>query len=510
VEALIDRDVLIKVTQLLKQYEAIIAKRLTDAAYMGLLIHLAIAIQRTTRGERIYMNPELLNELKCDAHFEIAGTIGKSIETQFNIVFPVDELGYITMHLKGSKLKTSALVDENDMMISNYQISRLASKMIAVFKDESGYDLRDDERLLVGLVTHLKPALTRMKLQLDIRNPLLDKIKEMYPEIFSMSAKASALVTESFGAVVPEAETGYIAMHFGAAIERFRKAQIAVRDIRIGVVCSSGVGTSSLLYSRLSKLFPKLTIVAQFSKEDVLMGKAEHFDVELLVSTIDLEKTKIPVVTVNPLLLEEDEVRIGQVLKMLSNQPAPKASEPLAEPVPTTDRDHIQWIHDVTESVLVLEAGFKLVSNLQAKTLSQIIKNIAESYASEFRSRRKLERQFQARERMGSTIVHGEGLMLLHTRSDIFSNVCFSVWRLQKAIDVNGDFIESVIVMGMPEKQHKVHSDLMSQLSRAIIEDEIFLIQLKQGDEASIKAYMNMLLQRWLNRQLQKGGRDDL
>jgi hypothetical protein len=64
--------------------------------------------------------------------------------------------------------------------------------------------------------------------------------------------------------------------------------------------------------------------------------------------------------------------------------------------------------------------------------------------------------------------------------------------------------------MGMPEKQHKVHSDLMSQLSRAIIEDEIFLIQLKQGDEASIKAYMNMLLQRWLNRQLQKGGRDDL
>ncbi|MBS7525560.1 BglG family transcription antiterminator [Fusibacter paucivorans] len=507
VEALIDRDVLIKVTTLLRQYETLIARRLTDAAYMGLLIHLAIAIQRTARGERIRMNPELLKELQRDAHYEMAGIIGQSIQSKFNIVFPEDELGYITMHLKGSKLKTAALVDENDVMISNYEISKLASKMMAVFKSESGYDFSDDERLLVGLVSHLKPALTRMKLHLDIRNPLLDKIKEMYPEIFNMSLKTTVIIRDRFDVEVPEAEVGYIAMHFGAAIERFRKAQIVQRDIRIGVVCSSGIGTSSLLYSRLSKLFPKLTIAAQFSKEDILLGKADVYGVELLISTIALEKTTVPVVIVNPLLLEDDEARIAHVLKMLNNQPGAKISAP---PKEHNDRAQVQWIHDVTESVLTLEAHFKLVTDLHAKSLSQIIKQIAESYAGEFRTRKKLERQFQARERLGSTIIHGEGLMLLHTRSEIFDSVCFSVWRLNNAVNVHKDVIENVIVMGMPEQRSSIQSDMMSQLSKAIIEDDLFLNQIKHGDEASIKAYINTILQRWLNKQLQKGGPNDL
>ncbi|MDK2868307.1 MAG: mannitol operon transcriptional activator [Clostridiales bacterium] len=506
VEALIDRDVLINVTALLRQYETMIARRLTDAAYMGLLIHLAIAIQRTTRGERIAMNPELLKELQRDAHYEVAGMIGQSIQSKFGIAFPEDELGYITMHLKGSKLKTSALVDENDVMISNYEISKLASKMMSVFKAESGYDLSDDERLLVGLVSHLKPALARMKLQLDIRNPLLDKIKEMYPEIFIMSLKTTAVIHDRFDVDVPEAEAGYIAMHFGAAIERFRKAQIVLRDIRVGVVCSSGIGTSSLLYSRLSKLFPKLTIAAQFSKEDILIGKADVYGVELLISTIALEKTAVPVVTVNPLLLEEDEMRIAQVLNIINSQPAVEPPVSTKEPVVSNSRTHIQWLHDVTESVLMLEANFKLITDLQAKSLSQIIKQIAEAYAGEFRARKKLERQFQMRERLGSTIIHGEGLMLLHTRSELFESVCFSVWRLKKAVSVHHDVVENVIVMGMPAQQSSIQSDMMSQLSKAIIEDESFLNQLKHGDEASIKAYINEILQRWLNKQLQKGG----
>lgn len=154
----------------------------------------------------------------------------------------------------------------------------------------------------------------------------------------------------------------------------------------------------------------------------------------------------------------------------------------------------------------MLEANFKLITDLQAKSLSQIIKQIAEAYAGEFRARKKLERQFQMRERLGSTIIHGEGLMLLHTRSELFESVCFSVWRLKKAVSVHHDVVENVIVMGMPAQQSSIQSDMMSQLSKAIIEDESFLNQLKHGDEASIKAYINEILQRWLNKQLQKGG----
>ena len=301
--SLIDKTILFKVTEILKVYETYIAHRLTDTAYMGLLIHLAIAVQRTHRGEKITMNQALLDELKKDAHYEMATTIGKGIQQIFNIGFPEDELGFITMHLKGSKLKSSALRDENDVMMSNFKLSRLASKMMKVFHQESGFNVRQDEKLLIGLVSHLRPAITRMHLSLAIRNPLLDKIKEIYPDVFSFSKEASRCISEEYDLLIPDEEVGYLAMHFGAAIERIENIRQEERHIKVGVVCSSGIGTSSLLSSRLTKLFPKLTLVGQFSKEDVISQRIAQYPVELLISTISLSECELPSVKVNPLLL---------------------------------------------------------------------------------------------------------------------------------------------------------------------------------------------------------------
>ncbi len=501
VETVIDKEILINVSVLLKNYEHYLANRLTDGSYVGLMIHLAIAVQRIKRGESIFMNAEILSGLKKDAQFEIARTIGDRVEETFGIKFPEDELGYITMHLKGSKLRTGAIIDQNDLILTNFEITRLASQMINAFKHLSGYDFNEDEKLLIGLVSHLKPAVTRMKLSLDIRNPLLDKIKEMYPEIYTMSEKTASIMRDAYKVIVPDEEIGYLAMHFGAAIERYRKAQHQEQKLRTGIVCSSGIGTSSLLYSRVSKLFTNLELVGQFSKEDVLLGKLEALGIDLLISTIFLEQSNFPCIKVNPLLLDEDVEKIIQVTNIL------KGHVKSFNEIPEKDQsDKVRDLHDMTEAILNIEQSFSLETQIKIKNISELLRKIANCMARDSKHKKVLLRQLVAREKLGSTVIHGEGIVLIHTKTEAVDTSKFSIWRFVNPIQTNqNEPLNLAVIMCMPIDVSKVQLALISQVSKALIEDDAFLLTLKEGTETQIEIKLKGILHNWLNRHLQGG-----
>ncbi|MBF4695284.1 BglG family transcription antiterminator [Fusibacter ferrireducens] len=501
VETVIDQDILINVGVILKSYEHYLANRLTDGSYVGLMIHLAIAIQRIKRGESIFMNAEILEGLKKDAQFEIAKSIGDGVEETFGIKFPEDELGYITMHLKGSKLRTGAIIDQNDLILTNFEITRLASQMINEFKNLSGYDFNEDEKLLIGLVSHLKPAVTRMKLKLDIRNPLLDKIKEMYPEIYTMSEKTASMMSDQYEVTVPDEEIGYLAMHFGAAIERYRKTQHQDQKLRTGIVCSSGIGTSSLLYSRVSKLFANLELVGQFSKEDILLGKLASQEIDLLISTIHLDQLSYPCIKVNPLLPDEDVEKIIQVTNILKRQVKPFTETPLK-----IQSDRIKDLHGMTEAILNIEQNFSLETQIKIKNITELLKKIADVMTSDSKHKKILLKQLVEREKLGSTVIHGEGIILIHTKTEAVDTLKFSIWRFLNPIHTSrNEALHLAVIMCMPIGASKIQLALMSQVSKALIEEDAFLLAIKEGTEAQIEQRLKRILHKWLNRHLQGG-----
>ncbi len=506
VETVIDKAILIKISQLLKGYEQYLENRLTDGSFMGLMIHLAIAIQRIQRGESIFMGAEILESLRQDSQFEIARNIGNRVEETFDVKFPEDELGYITMHLKGSKLKTGAIVDQNDLIITNFEITRLASNMIHEFKKLSGYDFSEDEKLLIGLVSHLRPAITRMKLNLDIRNPLLDKIKEMYPEIYRMSENVSGLIQKQFEISVPDEEIGYLAMHFGASIERYRKLQHQDKKIRTGIVCSSGIGTSSLLYSRVSKHFASLELIGQFSKEDIMLGKVDTYGLELLISTIQIDQSNYPCIKVNPLLLEEDVDKIQQAINILKRQVTPYKESSVE-----IETEKIEHIHEMTEAILAVEKTFELFEEISVKNVDALIKKAADSIGRESKFRKMLYRQLVERERLGSTVIHGEGVILIHAKTAAVETLQFSVWRLKRAVlSQKGESVTLAVTMYTPVEASRIQLEMMSQISKALIEEPLFLKALRSGTRAEVETMLKRRLHGWLNRQMQGGKPHDV
>lgn len=505
---LIDKDILLKVSLILKDYEALLEKRLAEGAFMGLMIHLAIAVQRINRGESIFMNSAILDSLRIDPHFETAKAIAQNIAKVFDIQVPEDEVGYITMHLKGSKLKTSAMSEQHDFIITNFELSRTTAKMIKAFKELSGYDFKEDEKLLIGLASHLRPALTRMKLGLDIRNPLLAKIKEMYPEIYAMTQQTASLLVGKYDLQIPEEEVGFLAMHFGAAIERFRKNQQSDKVARVGVVCSSGIGTSSLLASRLTKLIPKIELVGQFSKEDVLAGVLSDYNIDCLISTIPLETTTYPSIIVNPLLMESDIERIKQVLALLNQEMKPFKVEVSCE-VPPEDR--LKKINALTSGILELVEGFKVLSVPHITTTEALIEWIGKTFANNSQDSAILYKQLLEREKLGVTVLRSEGVKLLHAKSEVVKQLTFAVLKMEglnfyEKISLlnptSEEKIDLCLLMLLPKQADKNHLEIMSFLSKSIVEDSNLVSALKNDSESQLKAQIGSKLNLWFESQI--------
>ena len=276
----------------------------SDAAFSGLVIHIAIAIKRIQLGKDIVMPKEELKALEMTKEFAVASNIAKMLEDRFNVSIPVDEIGYITIHLLGSNVaKPKTYLNENWI---EYQL--LTEKIIRNVSERIKENLLEDQQLFEGLLDHLRPTIYRLRHDLKLKNPILDEIKTNYRELFEIVRESLKPIEEYTGRNLNEEEIGYFVIHFGAAIER-KKTAISPNVL---VVCSTGIGTAKLLSSRLQSVFDVHIIdtIAFHQIKEVLKDKK----IDLIVSTVPLKCDEVKVVEVNPLLTDKDIEKLSKFL----------------------------------------------------------------------------------------------------------------------------------------------------------------------------------------------------
>lgn len=156
-----------------------------------------------------------------------------------------------------------------------------------------------------------------------------------------MAARSVGVLEETLGFPVPPDEIGYLAMHFGAALEE--QTLSVQRIFRVVVVCSTGIGSSKLLEARIRKHYETIRIVESRSVLDLEEYLASRTDVDFVISTVPVKGLERPVALVSPLLLEEDMERINRIMKTLVGTAAapggsgrrPEISRPAWRPSPS-------------------------------------------------------------------------------------------------------------------------------------------------------------------------------
>lgn len=288
---------------------------LSDVAFSNLVIHIAIACKRIRDGNQVAMHSAEIENIRGNEEFGAAKQIVAQIEEELHLVFPEAEVAYISLHLAGNKWLAGTKDQRTEHVapdkLFDGRIHELGKSILAEIDRDLKLNISHDSELLMGICLHLKPALNRVKYGMNIRNPMLDHVKINYPLAFQAGVIAAKLIESKLNISIPEAEMGYLAIHFGAAMERQR---VNSRPKRCLVVCTSGVGSARLLYYKLRSTFGTRLEVAGTTEYYKLPQIPLH-DIDFVVSTVPISQTlSVPVVVVQTLLGIGDMDKIEALL----------------------------------------------------------------------------------------------------------------------------------------------------------------------------------------------------
>ena len=466
---------------------------LTEDSYIGLILHITIAINRFLKQEIIEENEALLSQIKKDEEYEDACLISRALEEEFEIEIPLIETAYIWLHLKGAKRQ---YVKENSS--EQDQLNSLVNELIDAYDPNIAYLLKQDDEFIRGLLAHMEPTLIRLKNGMNITNPLLDQIKQDYAVIYQNCQRIAVILQNYVGCEIPDAEIGFLAIHFGAAIVRMENQQEQKRKVWIGVVCASGIGISRLMCTKLAKVFRDRVEITPYGKENItpfIENKTDFF-----LSSLPMELEGVDILEVSPLLLEEDIEAIEEKVSYYERIPKVKQEE-----VFTRQLEQINYLAVQIKRILKEMFCMKVDPYIG---FEELLVAMTEKLTNYPQRRYQIQEDVTAREHMATQVFPELEFALLHTKTKGTVNpsisFCFTK-TLEPFQDPYFKEIRVVILMLMPEDEHsKINSDMLGFLTSSLVEDENLIDTIFEGQEGAIRSELSRCLKSYFNQFLEQ------
>jgi activator of the mannose operon (transcriptional antiterminator) len=299
------------IRHLLKDVEKMLYANIKDPYYINIFTHLVILIKRL-RNNSFKAEYEVLQEkdteIKNEQIFQVAQSVIKKIHQYINLKVPEIEVFYIYQYLIscGIEARENVLIG---LAPKNSKEKEMTLELIQNVSQRMKVDFINDITLQKNLLLHMCSLLKRVEYDISICNPLLQEIKKEFSVMFD-------LVRNSFDAQkdfpvwqnISDDEISYIVVYFQAALEK----QSSVK--RVLIVCSSGIGTSHLLKTRVKNAFPEWEIVNTVSANHITQA-LENEKIDLVLTTIHLNIQKdIPTVLVSALFNKLDILKIKNIV----------------------------------------------------------------------------------------------------------------------------------------------------------------------------------------------------
>ncbi|MGG0526543.1 BglG family transcription antiterminator [Bacillus pumilus] len=489
----VSRGQLLKVERLLFHLKNRLSLSLSDSAYIALVVHLTYAIERIQLGETIRMEEEELLELKRTKEFESSLRIARALERMFNVEIPEAEVGYMTIHLRSANrsFQKEYRLDEIEL-----DIAIRTKKLIDFISNKTGYHLNENDSLYEGLVSHLEPAMNRLKEKMRIYNPLTQQIKKDYFLLFMAIEEG---VERFFPEIeFPEDEIAFIVLHFGSVLE-IKKEETNIHAL---VVCSSGIGSSKMLASRLKKELPE---IAEFDLSSLMeLKEIDASSYDMIVSTVPIPYEHIDYIMVSPLLNEDDAMRVkAHIKRKIPYMIEKKRMKEAAKESVQESVNMMVVAERVTNYMSVIRSILShfTIENRKAMpqheaTIRQLLRQLEEEgfiiHADE------VANGLLEREQQGGLGIPGTEFALFHLKHTFIKEPIFHIYDLDQAYEVKSmdggqQQMSRMLMMLAPQELGKEGSEMFSLISSSIIESEESMTLYGHGSEGDIEQKLHQL-----------------
>lgn len=505
---LVHREKLKAIEQEVEKIRSEFSYELADSAYIGLVVHLALAIERLQQGDNIRFDPEQLEKMKTTDEYAVAAKLIERLEKSLAMTIPADEIGYITMHLLGAKLRV-----DHEFLIedSNLDIAYKAKQLIAYVSDHLNRDLVSNARLLSDLVAHLKPAVYRIKQNMGIKNPLAEEITQDYPELFQLLKES---VQETFAEMTfPDEEICFLVLHFASALLQ-REKHITLSAL---VVCSSGIGTAKMLATKLQQQIPEIKYIYNKSLFELEQMDLEAYD--LIVSTVPLKSIGEDYIISSPMLEQKDVAKIEKAVRRKKIALPLKQKEQIQQPPQRKQErtkritERIRTVNGYSQAILNVMDGFHVQQLGKGKNVKSILREACKSLEEKqiLQAPDAILNKLLEREKIGGMGIPGTSLALFHTRNKQVKQINFSIYTLPSPIQLEGMdgrimYCSQILLMLAPENPSQESLGILSLLSGLIIKNDASIKLFESGSEPDIRLFLAEQLNEFMSQKCTKEG----
>ncbi|MEC0768412.1 BglG family transcription antiterminator [Bacillus atrophaeus] len=493
---------LLKMERVLFRLKEKTAYALSDSSYIALVVHLTFAMERIQLGETISMEAEELHTLKNTKEYSSALEIAGELEKAFGVTIPEAEVGYITIHLRSANRKYETEYKAQEIEL---EIALQTKRLIAFISEKIRMDLTENRSLYEGLIAHLEPAMNRIKEGMGIYNPMKEQIKRDY---FLLYMAIEEGMEKSFPDMTfSDDEIAYLVLHFGSALE-IKKEEAKIKAL---IVCSSGIGSSKMLASRLKKELPE---IQSFDMSSLIELKDRDIGAyDMIVSTVPIPYENIDYIVVSPLLNEEDANQVKQYIKrkiplILEKKRRPDNGRCKETDIPDTLKT-AEKMGRYLDSIQHVLKNFT-VNNIDTKPddepLPHQMFRLLEAEGL-IHDAKKAAVCLLEREKQGGLGIPETGMALYHLKNEEIVLPFFKIYDLSKPYEVNGMdgkplSMSRVLVMMAPADLPAEGSEILSAISSAIIESKESMKAFQNEGEQALYQRLNMLFHAWMKENL--------
>lgn len=287
---------------------------LNDFAYINLLMHLVIIIDREKKGNSIEFTSEH-STIDQSSELLFVNDLCRQIEDFFFIQLDQYERYEIytlirsnaNYSLPSSSSELSHLVGDDILNLTTCYVHDILN---LYFIDLSS------EAFTTPFSLHLKNLIYRAALGKFMKNPLANSIKFSNPIVFDIAIYIGLDIMERYQIDLNEDELAFLAMHIGAEIERQNQSKTKLSCV---LLCPSYHDLSETLLNNLRLNFgTQIDIQRTIHKEEEL----QHLSFQLLLTTDADHKavSNYHTICIHPFQLSKDYPLIQETILMLQQE----------------------------------------------------------------------------------------------------------------------------------------------------------------------------------------------
>lgn len=478
---------------------------------------------------------ELLQEIKIDFEKSILKEISLASDHQLMqliLMFAIclmrmqkDKLINVDTKIDDKTLKYQGLVYEfltnyekkHELRVTRHEVLFLAKYVESCDKEASPVFYDDDQELVLSIkikqfiqqvsndvkwdfqrnpiffqkvMKHISGVIKKRVNQLP-NSPIetLTRVSNQYPKLFKSISKAWQ---DNFSKNdLPISELQLLLLYFANELKN-RRYQVKFSFL---IICENGIGTSSILASRIQKEIPNISRIKVSNVSEVRKLDLSQYD--MVLSTIKLPGFPRKYQIVSPLLLDEELGRIKDYLEKSQRATKENIDDSKRNAERIINHNPIQGLNDIAISSLFCS---DLVNGIEVKKLANKTTGINEVVdeivlmvtAAIIRNRTEVANNLKKRMALAPIGIPESSLALLHTSSPEVKRCYFTVIDLSrpirlKAMDQNEIEVTRILVMLGPKNLSEVEQKVMGLISSMIIMSDQSLSLFEKGSKQQIQ-----------------------